>query len=66
MTNKLLSTQLQHQEYLRNVEQDKKNQENKAFQELKYYQWLQEKEKMKQEKSNQMMFRQDIVHQIEQ
>lgn len=43
MTNQLLSTQLQYQEYLRHVEQEKKNQENKAFQELKYYQCLQEK-----------------------
>ncbi len=65
MTNQLLSTQLQHQDYMKHIQQEKKNQENKAFQELKYYQWMQEREKMKQEKNDQMMFRQDMVQQIE-
>ena len=48
VTNRFLSTQLQQNEYMRHVQQEKKNQENQAFQEMKYYQWVQEKEKQKQ------------------
>jgi len=50
---------------MKSVEKEKRNEENQAFRDLKYRQWLQEQEQLKRDKMEQQNFRKVIVKQIE-
>lgn len=47
------------------MEKEKQNEENQAFRDLKYRQWIEDQERLKRNKMEQQNFRQVIVKQIE-